>query len=51
MVLYGEVMRQMIYLQMIETEEEKVKFLSLYDRYRDYMLTAAHRISDNEEDA
>ena len=45
-------MRQMlIYLQMIETEEEKVKFLSLYDRYRDYMLTAAHRISDNEEDA
>lgn len=52
MILHSEVIRQMlIYLQMIETEEDKVKFASIYDRYRDYMLTVAHRISDNEEDA
>ena len=52
MILHSEVIRQMlIYLQMIETEEDKVKFASIYDRYRDYMLTMAHRISDNEEDA
>ena len=41
----------LIYLQTIKTEEDKVKFASIYDRYRDYMLTVAHRISDNEEDA
>lgn len=52
MILQSEVIRQMlIYLQMIETEEDKEKFASIYDRYRDYMLTVAHRISDNEEDA
>ena len=40
MILHSEVIRQMlIYLQMIETEEDKVKFASIYDRYRDYMLT------------
>lgn len=41
----------LIYLQMIETEEDRIKFVSIYDRYRDYMLTVAYRISNNEEDA
>ena len=41
----------LIYLQMIQTDEDKAKFVSIYERYKDYMLTVAKRISHNKEDA
>lgn len=41
----------LIYLQMIETPEERTKFESLYLLYRDTMYAAAYRILNNEQDA
>lgn len=40
-----------IYLQMIETEEDKVKFENLYTEYRDQMYYVAYQILRNEHDA
>ena len=41
----------LIYLQMIESEEDKSKFASLYQRYRTLMLTAASKILSEPADA
>lgn len=40
----------MIYLQMLETEEDKDKFLEIYDTYRDLMTSVAMKILKNEHD-
>ena len=39
------------YLQMIETEEDRVKFKELYERYRGWMFHAANQILRNQDDA
>lgn len=41
----------LIYLQMIETPEDKSKFTVLYEEYRDYMYRVALAILHNPEDA
>ena len=41
----------LIYLQIIETPEEKSKFIILYEEYRDYMYRVAFAILKNQEDA
>lgn len=41
----------LIYLQIIEAEEEKTKFVRLYERYRGYMYTAAYQILGSDSDA
>lgn len=41
----------MVYLQMIETEEDKSKFEILYEEYRDLMRHVAFSVLHNEDDA
>ena len=41
----------LVYLQMIETPEDKSKFIILYEEYRDYMYRVALAILHNPEDA
>lgn len=41
----------LVYLQMLETDEEKDKFERLYTLYRDQMYRAAYRILKHEHDA
>lgn len=41
----------LIYLQMIESEEDRSKFEQLYLKYRSLMLRVAMRILHNEQDA
>ena len=41
----------LIYLQMIETPEERSKFVMIYEEYRDYMYRVAFAILHNVEDA
>lgn len=41
----------LIYLQMIETPEDKSKFIVLYEEYRNYMYRVAFSILNNQEDA
>ena len=41
----------LIYLQMIESEEDKSKFIQLYKKYRDLMFYSAKRILGNDSDA
>ena len=43
--------RMLIYLQMIETEEDKTKFMRLYERYGGYLFTAAYQILGSGSDA
>lgn len=45
----GDVM--LVYLEMLETPEEKLKFEQLYFLYRDKMYTVAFKILHNENDA
>jgi len=41
----------LIYLQMIENEEEKLKFIQIYEKYKDLMFYVAKRILGNDADA
>lgn len=41
----------LIYLQMIESEEDKSKFIAIYENYRDIMFLAANRVLNNPSDA
>lgn len=41
----------LIYLQMIESEQDQVKFLQLYERYRGLMFYVANQILHSEQDA
>ena len=41
----------MIYLQMIETQEDRSVFERVYHRYRNMMYTVAYDILHNESDA
>lgn len=41
----------LIYMQMIETEEERDDFEKLYQEYRNLMFYAANQILHNEHDA
>ncbi|MBE6947794.1 MAG: hypothetical protein E7454_06060, partial [Ruminococcaceae bacterium] len=41
----------LIYLQMIETSEEKSKFEIVYTQYKDYMYRVAFAILNNPQDA
>ena len=41
----------MIYLQMIESEDDKVKFEEIYLKYKSPMFYAANKILHNEQDA
>ena len=41
----------LIYLQMIETPEDRSKFEIIYEKYRDYMYRVAFAILNNQEDA
>ena len=41
----------LIYLQMLESEEEKSKFQRLYTKYRDLMYRVAEDLLHNEHDA
>lgn len=41
----------LIYLQMIESEEDKSKFEAIYNKYRQLMFVAANRILKNQYDA
>ena len=41
----------MIYLQMIESEDDKVKFEKIYLKYKSLMFYAANKILHNEHDA
>lgn len=41
----------LIYLQMIEDEEEKSKFIQIYTKYKDLMFCVAKRILGNDADA
>lgn len=47
---WGE-MTMVIYLQMLETDEEKSKFEEIYSTYRDMMAGIAMQILGNEQDA
>lgn len=41
----------LLYLQMIETPEDRSKFVIIYEQYRDYMYRVAFAILNNQEDA
>lgn len=41
----------LIYLQMIESPEERSKFVMIYEEYREYMYRVAFAILHNQEDA
>jgi len=41
----------LIYLQMIENEEEKLKFIQIYEKYKDLMFYVAKHILGNDADA
>ena len=41
----------MIYLQMIESEDDKVRFEEIYLKYKSLMFYAANKILHNEQDA
>lgn len=41
----------LIYLQMIENEEEKLKFIQIYEKYKDLMFYVAKNILGNDADA
>lgn len=41
----------LIYLQMIESEEDKSKFLAIYNQYRYLMFSVANKILENQYDA
>ena len=41
----------LIYLQMIESEEDKSKFIAIYEQYRDIMFISANRVLNNPSDA
>lgn len=41
----------LIYLQMIESEEDKSKFEAIYNQYRQLMFTVAFKILNNQYDA
>ena len=41
----------LVYLQMIETQEEKIKFEALYEEYRGYMYHIAYKILQHDRDA
>ena len=41
----------LIYLQMIESEEDKSKFIEIYNQYKYLMFSVANRILKNEYDA
>ena len=41
----------LIYLQMIESEEDKSKFEALYNQYKQAMYAAAYRVVKNQYDA
>ena len=41
----------LIYLQMIESEEEQSKFKAIYEKYKDLMFYVANDILHNEHDA
>ena len=41
----------LIYLQMIETDEDKTKFAQIYEKYRSLMFSVACRVLDNDADA
>ena len=41
----------LVYLQMIETQEDKAKFEVLYEEYKGLMYHIAHQILRNEQDA
>ena len=41
----------LVYLQMIETQEEKSKFETLYREYRQYMYRVAYAVLHNAQDA
>jgi len=41
----------LIYLQMIETEEDRSKFEKIYQTYKGLMYTTAYRILEHEQDA
>ena len=41
----------LIYLQMMESEEDKSKFEKLYNQYRHLMFSVANKILDNQFDA
>ena len=40
----------MIYLQMIESEDDKVRFEEIYLKYKSLMFYAANKILHNEQD-
>ena len=41
----------LIYLSLLDTEEEKLQFRDLHDRYARLLFAAARRILGNEQDA
>ena len=41
----------LIYLQMIESEEDKSKFIAIYEKYRSEMFKAANRVLNNPSDS
>ena len=41
----------LIYLQMIESEEDKSKFIQIYTKYRNLMFHVARQILGNDSDA
>ena len=41
----------LIYLQMIESEEDKSKFEAIYNQYRYLMFSVAYKLLDNQYDA
>ena len=41
----------LIYLEMIETQNDKEKFEQLYDQYRNMMYYIAYQITENQQDA
>ena len=41
----------LIYLQMIESEEDKSKFEAIYNKYRYLMFSVANRVLNNQYDA
>ena len=41
----------LIYLQMIESDEDKSKFAAIYEKYKGLMFHVAHEIMQNEHDA
>jgi len=48
---FGEKDIMLIYLQMIESQEDKHKFEIIYERYRDELFAVANDILHNEHDA